>query len=252
MAGSLVDKVGLVTGGGSGLGRAVAIAFAREGAKVIVVDLAADGGNETVRMIGEMGAASMFIEADVSKDADVELMVNRTVQAYGRLDCAFNNAGVHTGVRIPTHEYPDEEWDRVIAVNLKGVWLCMKHEIIQMLKQGRGAIVNASSGAGLVGAAGASAYTASKHGVIGLTKTAALEYAKEGIRANSINPGTIETPMTADLLAGDGRQDRMNRTPLGRLGRPEDVAYGALYLASDEASFVTGSELVIDGGRTAQ
>jgi NAD(P)-dependent dehydrogenase (short-subunit alcohol dehydrogenase family) len=254
MAGSLVDKVGLVTGGGSGIGRAVAIAFAREWARVIVVDLAADGGNETVRMIGEMGAVSMFIEADVSKDADVELMLNKTVQAYGRLDCAFNNAGVHTGVRIPTHEYPDEEWDRVIAVNLKGVWLCMKHEIIQMLKQGRGAIVNASSGAGLVGAAGASAYTASKHGVIGLTKTAALEYAKEGIRVNAVCPGEISTPMMRRIMDANPMPEVEYdaRQPIGRLGAPEEVAEAVVWLCSDAASFVTGHSMAVDGGAMAE
>lgn len=250
----LDGKVALVTGGSSGIGRASALGFAREGARVVVADRAVDGGEETVRMIRESGSDAIFVRVDVSKALEVEEMVGKTIEAYGRLDCAFNNAGVNTTTRTLTHEYREEEWDRVIGVNLKGVWLCMKHEIIEMLKQGTGSIVNTSSIYGLVSAAGTSAYTASKHGVAGLTKASALEYASQGIRVNAVCPGYIRTPMVESVIdANPGLEEWfISREPVGRLGTPQEVAEAVVWLCSDAASFVTGLIMPVDGGVTAQ
>lgn len=254
MAGLVAGKVALVTGAGSGIGRATALAFYREGAKVVVSDVAVEGGEETVRLIKQAGGEAIFMKADVSKEAEVEALVNKAMQTYGRLDCAHNNAGV-PGPNKMTVDITEDRWDKVIAVNLKGVWLCMKYEIAQMLKQGGGAIVNTSSDAGLVGVRRGAAYVASKHGVIGLTKTAALEYAKSGIRVNAVCPGPIDTPM----LRGPGGErvdrfiDRMVAAqPGGRLGKPEEIAEAAVWLCSDAASFVTGHALPVDGGYMAQ
>src|ERR1043166_2163028 len=194
MAGLVAGKVALVTGSGSGIGRATALAFAREGAKVVVSDVAVEGGEETVSLIKKAGGEAIFVQSNVSKAADVEALVNKAVQTYGRLDCAHNNAGV-AGPNKSIIDITEESWDRVIAVNLTGVWLCMKYEIAQMLKNGSGAIVTPSSDAGLIGLRRGGAYVASKHGVVGLTKTAALEYAKSGIRVNAVCPGPIDTPM---------------------------------------------------------
>ena len=253
-------KVVLVTGGSSGIGRASALAFAREGAKVVVnANMNIEGGEETVRLIKESGGDAIFVKADASKVAEVDTMIQKTVKAYGRLDCAFNNAGVvdvpTTSAFIPTKtaDYTEKEWDYVINVNLKGVWLCMKYEIIQMLKQGGGAIVNNSSFLGLLGIPGGPAYVASKHGVIGLTKSAALEYAKEGIRVNAVCPGWISTPITDRTLNDpDVKAMIIGMEPIGRMGKPEEVAEAVVWLCSDAASFVTGHSMVVDGGLVAQ
>lgn len=252
MTGMLDGKVALVTGGSSGIGRAAAVAFAREGARVTVADVNLAGGEETVDRIRGSGGQAIFVRTDVSKAADVEAMVARTVEAYGRLDCAFNNAGI-VGDRSFIHVHPENMWDLVIGIHLKGVWLCMKYEIIQMLEQGGGAIVNTSSVAGMVGYAGASPYVAAKHGIVGLTKTAALEYARKGIRANAISPGWTRTELINHLIGTPEQEERIGaRHPMGRLCEPEEIAEAAAWLCSDTASFVTGAVLPVDGGFVAQ
>ncbi|MGE0822634.1 MAG: SDR family oxidoreductase [Candidatus Binatia bacterium] len=253
MAAWFTGKVALVTGGSSGIGRAAALAFAREGAKVVVADVSVEGGEETARLVIEGGGEAAFAKADVAHAADVEALIAKVVSTYGRLDCAFNNAGIE-GPGAPTVDYSDEGWDKVIAVNLKGVWLCMKYEIPQMLKQGGGAIVNTSSSAGLVGFRGGSAYVASKHGVIGLTKTAALEYAKAGVRVNAVCPGAIDTPMMGRITGHkEHRAARMAEAePVKRMGTPAEIAEAVVWLCSDAASFVTGHAMAVDGGLTAQ
>ncbi|MGE0825906.1 MAG: SDR family oxidoreductase [Candidatus Binatia bacterium] len=253
MAGLVQGKVALVTGGGSGIGRATSLIFAREGAKVVVADVVVPGGEETVQMIKAAGGDAIFVKADMSKAAEVEAMVQKTVATYGRLDCAHNNAGIE-GTTKRTPDYSEEEWDRVIDINLKGVWLCMRYEIPQMLKQGGGAIVNTASDAGLLGVPQMPAYVASKHGVVGLTKTAALEYAKAGIRVNAVCPGVIKTPMV-DRITGlrPGRAERMTAAePVGRMGKPEEIGEAVVWLCSDAASFVTGLPMPVDGGVAAQ
>ncbi len=252
MAGSLDNKIALVTGGSSGIGRAAALTFAREGAKVIVSDVSTGGGEETAGLVEERGGEAVFVPADVSKIADVKFLIDKTVETHGRLDCAYNNAGIW-GVTMSTVDYPESEWDHVIDVNLKGVWLCMKYEILQMLKQGGGTIVNTSSGAGLVGSPQGSAYVASKHGVVGLTKTGAIEYAKAGIRINAVCPGIVRTPMIELIMASRGvnERDYVAREPIGRMSSPEEVAEAAVWLCSDAASFVTGHAMAVDGGEMA-
>jgi NAD(P)-dependent dehydrogenase (short-subunit alcohol dehydrogenase family) len=243
----LEGKVALVTGGASGIGRATALVFAREGARVVVADLVAEGGEKTVRLMKETGADAIFVKCDVSKAVDCEAMVKKAVDTYGRLDCAFNNAGV--GVIRSTVDCTEEEWDYIISVNLKGVWLCLKYEIIQMLKQGSGAIVNNSSVLGLIGTQGYSAYTASKHGVLGLTKVAALDCAQAGIRVNAVCPGSVVTPMFEPILADPQLKDSVQKLhPLGRFAKPEEIAEAVLWLCSDAASFVTGVAFPVDGG----
>jgi NAD(P)-dependent dehydrogenase (short-subunit alcohol dehydrogenase family) len=245
------NKVVIVTGGSFGIGRAAAIAFAKRGAKVAIADWIED--NETLNTIKSLGGDAIFIKCDVSSDADVKKMVDKTIAQYGRLDYAFNNAGVE-GLSAPVHECTDENWEKTISVNLKGEWLCMKYEIIQMLKEGKGAIVNNASIAGLVGFPNIPAYVASKHGVIGLTKNAALEYAKSGIRVNAVCPGVIKTPMI-DRFTGKSKEVEKqfaNQEPIGRLGQPEEVAEVVMWLCSDASSFVTGDAIPVDGGWTAQ
>lgn len=245
------NKVAIVTGGSFGIGRATAIAFAKKGAKVVVVDWIED--SETLNLIKAAGGETIFIKCDVSKATDVKAMVEKTLAAFGRLDYAFNNAGIE-GINGVTHECTEENWDKTIGVNLKGIWLCMKHEIPEILKQGKGVIINCASIAGLVGFQGLPAYVASKHGVIGLTKTAALEYAKPGIRINAVCPGAIRTPMI-DRITGNKKEveDQFAAMePIGRLGQPEEVANAVLWMCSDEASFVTGHAMAVDGGWVAQ
>ncbi len=253
MAGTLEGKVALVTGGGSGIGRASAMTFAREGARVVVADVAVEGGEETVRIIQDAGGEGIFVRADVSKAGEVEALINSAVETYSRLDCAHNNAGIEQ-VPVRIHEYPEEVWDRLISINLKGVWLCMKYEIAQMLKQGGGAIVNTSSVAGLVGFRGISAYVASKHGVAGLTKTASLEYAEAGIRINAVCPGFIRTPLLERFINHNPELEAqlVQLEPVGRIGTPEEVAEAVVWLSSDAASFVTGHTMAVDGGFVAQ
>jgi NAD(P)-dependent dehydrogenase (short-subunit alcohol dehydrogenase family) len=252
MAGQFTGKVALVTGGGSGIGRATALAFAREGALVVVSDVTIAGGEESVRLIKAAAGEAAFVATDVTRPDEVQQLIQRVVESYGHLDYAHNNAGVVAGGR--THETSVEDWTRVIGVNLTGVWLCMKHEITQMLRQGGGAIVNTASGLGLVGDAGTTAYVASKHGVVGLTKTAALQYAQQGIRVNAVCPGYIRTPMTAEFFADPERRSRViaRYEPVGRIGEPEEVAAAVVWLCSNAASFVTGVAFPVDGGYVAQ
>ena len=255
MAGLLKGKVSLVTGAASGIGRAASLVMSREGATVVVSDVNADGGAETLDAIKERGGDGMFVQADVSRRDDAATLIGQVVSAYGRLDCAYNNAGVEGYMSGRLHEYPEDQWDRLIDINLKGVWLCMKHEIPQMMDQGGGAIVNTASAAGLVGSRRLAAYVASKHAVVGLTKTAALEYATDGIRVNAVCPGMIDTPMMDRLFRGrepDYEADIPARQPIGRLGTPEEIAEAVTWLCSDAASLVTGLAMAVDGGLTAQ
>jgi NAD(P)-dependent dehydrogenase (short-subunit alcohol dehydrogenase family) len=253
MAGRLDGKVVLVTGGASGIGRATALTFAREGAKLVIADMNEEGGQQTVHMITEQGGEAIFVRTDVSQAVEVQTLISQAVATYGRLDCAHNNAGIAGRVGALTAEYPEDTWQQVIAVNLTGVWLCMKYEIPQMLHQGRGTIVNTASAAGLVGTRGTSAYVASKHGVVGLTKTAALEYAQQGIRVNCVCPGWIQTPMTERGLSDPERRARIIASaPIGRVGTPEEVAEAVVWLCSDAASFVTGHAMSVDGGVIAR
>ena len=255
MAGILQDKVALITGGASGIGRATAVAMAREGARVAVSDLSKDGLEATVAMINAQGGQSIAIAGDVTAEADVANMVARTISAFGRIDCAFNNAGVAPRSVGPagqrTHELSQSSVATMLSVNLMGVFLCLKHEIGHMLARGGGgAIVNTSSIAGLIGLATSAHYVAAKHGVIGLTKSAAIEYAQEGIRVNCINPGYIQTPMTKETM--EARFDEiMAKVPMRRLGIPEEIAEAVVWMCSEKASFMTGASHVVDGGYSA-
>jgi NAD(P)-dependent dehydrogenase (short-subunit alcohol dehydrogenase family) len=251
MAGMLQDKTSLITGGGRGIGRATALLFAREGARIAVTDLSAEGAAETVAMINREGGQALSITADVTKADSVTAMVASAVPAFGRLDCAFNNAGIAAyqvgAAGQKTAEWSEQAFDRMIEVNLKGVWLCMRAELEQMLKQGSGAIVNTASIAGLVGLQFCSAYVASKHGVIGLTKSAALEYAGNGIRVNAVCPGYIETDMTKDAIARRGDQI-LAAVPMKRLGKASEIAEMVCWLCSERSSYVTGSAYTVDAG----
>jgi NAD(P)-dependent dehydrogenase (short-subunit alcohol dehydrogenase family) len=251
MAGMLDGKSALITGGGGGIGRATALAFAREGARVAVADVMENAARETVGLVNAAGGQAISLSGDVSRDADVRAMIDAVVSAYGRLDCAFNNAGIagwHVdSIGKKTAEWSEEAFDRMIAVNLKGVWLCMRHELPQMQAQGRGAIVNTGSIAGLVGLPNSSAYVAAKHGVIGLTKTAALEYAEANIRVNAVCPGYIRTPMTEPSMRLRG-EAILAQTPLKRMGNPEEIAEMVVWLCSERASYVSGAAYNVDGG----
>lgn len=254
ITGRLKDKVIIVTGGGSGIGRASSLCFAEEGAKVVIGDIDVKGGEETARMIRSAGGDAIFVRCDVSNIQDAKNMVERTVEEYGRLDCAFNNAGIE-GVNAPVAEYPDEIWDKAIGVNLIGVYHCMKYEIEQMLKNGGGSIVNNSSILGLVGFAQASAYVAAKHGVLGLTKTAAIEYATKGIRVNAVCPGFITTPMLERggiMTNPELMKFVTDLHPMKRMGKPEEIAESVIWLFTEASSFVTGISLLVDGGYLAQ
>jgi NAD(P)-dependent dehydrogenase (short-subunit alcohol dehydrogenase family) len=251
MAGMLDGKSALITGGGGGIGRATALAFAREGARVAVADLMEDAARETVALVNAAGGQAISLSGDVSRDADVRAIIDAVVGAYGRLDCAFNNAGVagwHVGsVNQKTAEWSEESFDRMIAVNLKGVWLCLRAEINEMLARGGGAIVNTASIAGLIGLPNSSAYVAAKHGVVGLTKTAALEYAEANIRVNAVCPGYIRTPMTEPSMRLRG-EAILAQTPLKRMGNPEEIAEMVVWLCSERASYVSGAAYNVDGG----
>jgi NAD(P)-dependent dehydrogenase (short-subunit alcohol dehydrogenase family) len=229
------------------------MAFAARRAKVIVSDVNAEGGEETVSSILSQGGEATFVHCDVSRADQVEELIRRTVSTYGRLDAAHNNAGI-PGIRVPVAEFPEDEFDRVISINLKGVWLCMKYEIPQMLEQGKGSIVNTSSIGGLIGMKGGAAYGTAKHGVVGLTKTAALEYATQGIRVNAVCPGAVRTALSEELMRNDPDREAwyMSIQPIGRFGTTEEIAEAVLWLSSDAASFVTGVAFPVDGGVVAQ
>jgi NAD(P)-dependent dehydrogenase (short-subunit alcohol dehydrogenase family) len=243
------ERVALVTGAGSGIGRASAVAFGEAGARVVVADIATQSALETVRVIKDTGGTAAFVKADVTSSIDVRNLVEETVTIYGRLDFAHNNAGIE-GDLAKTADCSEENWEKVIATNLKSIWLCLKYEIPQMVSEARGVIVNTSSVYGLIGCErGMPAYAASKHGIIGLTKTAALEYAASGIRVNVVCPGAVKTAFRERLVAksGDG-YNGPERYPLGRIAEPAEVAHAVIWLCSDEASFITGSAIVVDGG----
>lgn len=249
MANELSGKVAIVTGGTSGIGRDTAARFAKAGAKVVVAGRREAEGNETLGLVRAAGGDGLFVKADVSQAAQVQALVEKTVQKFGRLDLAFNNAGIE-GSTTPIVEQPEAEWDRTMAINLKGVWLCLKYEIQQMIQQGGGgAIVNMSSVAGFIGSNGFATYCASKHGVLGLTKSAAMEAAPHGIRVNAVCPAVIETAM-GERLFGDPqvREYMVGLHPLGRFGTPMEVAEAVLWMCSDGASFMTGQSLILDGG----
>lgn len=249
--GSHAGKVAFVTGAASGIGRAAALAFAREGAGVVVTDVSEQGNRETARVIEELGGRALAVRCDVARPADVKAALDKTIEAFGRLDFAFNNAGVEQPI-MPAADLTEEEWDRIVGIDLRGVFLCMRYQIPLMLKQGGGAIVNTSSGAGVKGFAGQAAYCAAKYGVVGLSKAAALDYAKSNIRINAVCPGIIETPMMDRFSGGtpEGRGRVVAQEPVGRMGRPDEIAAAVLWLCSDAAAFVTGHAMVVDGGQT--
>nr|AIH14771.1 short chain dehydrogenase [Hapalosiphon welwitschii UH IC-52-3] len=246
-------KVAIITGGSSGIGRATAIAFAKEGAQVVVASRRIQESQETVELIHNVGGEAFFVKTDVSQEADVKTMVEKTIETYGRLDYGFNNAGIDQ-IPTPLPEQTEETFDQLININLKGVWLAMKYEIPQMLKTGGGAIVNTASIGGLIGFPGIPIYIASKHAVLGLTKAAAIEYAKSGIRINAISPGTVITDLFERSLGKDPqmKEQIMAMHPIGRAGTPEEIASAVLWLCSEGAGFTIGQSLTVDGGFTVQ
>jgi len=250
--GSFTGRVAFVTGAANGIGRATALAFAREGANVVVADVSEEGNQETSHMIEELGGRALPVRCDVSRPEDVKAALDKALEAFGRLDFAFNNAGVEQPITA-TAEITEEEWNRIIRINLSGVFLCMKYEIPLMLRQGGGAIVNTASGAGVKGFGGQAAYTAAKHGVVGLTKSTALDYASQNIRVNAVCPGIIATPMMNRFTGGTAEGERrvIAQEPIGRMGKPEEIAATVVWLCSDAAAFVVGHAMVVDGGQTA-
>jgi NAD(P)-dependent dehydrogenase (short-subunit alcohol dehydrogenase family) len=251
-ASSFAGKVVLVTGAAGGIGRAIALAFGRAGACVVVADTSVDGGHATAAMIVEAGGKALFVQSNVTRANEVEALIDKAVSYYGRLDCAVNNAGIEDEHQLLA-DGDDAQFDRIMGVNVKGVWLCMKHELRQMLEQGGGVIVNMASVSGLVGAPSRAIYAASKHAVIGLTRSAAAEYARAGIRINSLCPGGVKTPALARALERDGSAEKKLKAahPMGRLAEPAEIANAALWLCSEQSSFVTGHQLTVDGGLTA-
>ncbi|MDF5732315.1 MAG: SDR family oxidoreductase [Rhizonema sp. PD38] len=255
MAGQFEGKVAIVTGGSSGIGQATAIAFGKAGAKVVVAARRDSEGEETVSQIKLAGSEAIFVKTDVAQESDVEALVSKTVETYGRLDYAFNNAGIDGGM-APLHEQSIEKFDQLMSINVRGLFLSMKYEIIQMLRQGHGVIVNNSSMGGLISFPGIGPYSASKHAVMGLTKAAALDYAQSSIRINAVNPGIIDTDMITRFIerrgeAEIGSQQLVKMVPMGRMGKSEEIASTVLFLCSEAASYITGQSLVIDGGYTA-
>ena len=249
----LENKVTLITGAAAGIGRTAALMMAAEGAKIMVSDVNIEGGEETVKLVEANGGEAHFFRADVSRASDVEAMVAETISVFGKLDCAVNNAGIG-GTLARTHEQTEEAWDAVININLKGVWLCMKYEVPHMIEQNSGSIVNIASLAGLIGFPYGQVYSASKHGVLGLTKSAALEYARRGVRVNAVCPGFTDTTMVDKMEGVASRQLQANLAvhPMRRLGTPEEIAAAILWLCSDDASFVNGHALSVDGGAAIQ
>src|SRR5437660_9545752 len=247
-------KVAFVTGAANGIGRAAALAFAREGVSVVVADVSEPGNQETVRLIEGQGGRAVAVRCDVTRAEDVKAALDKTVETFGRLDFAFNNAGVEQKKLAPTAELDAEEWDRIMDIDLRGVFLCMKHEIPLILKQGGRAIVNTSSGAGVIGIKGNPAYTAAKHGVIGITRSAALDYAARNVRVNAVCPGYIDTPMMGRFTGGtsEGRAKVIAEEPVGRMAKPEEIAAAVIWLCSDAAAFMVGHAMVMDGGQTVQ
>jgi NAD(P)-dependent dehydrogenase (short-subunit alcohol dehydrogenase family) len=239
-------RVALVTGAASGIGQATAVAFARDGARVAILDRTADALQPTAEAVREAGGGGLVLACDIARPEQVEAAIAETVATFGRLDIAFNNAGVEN-VAAPVAEIALADWDRILDINLRGTFVCMKHEIAQMLRQGGGVIVNTASGAGIRGVAGGASYAASKHAVIGLTKSAALDYATANIRVNAVLPGNIATPMM-DRFTGGDLQKAIDLEPVGRLGRPEEIAEAVLWMSADLGAFVTGAAISVDGG----
>ncbi len=252
--GSFSNKVAFVTGAASGIGRAAALAFARQGARLVVADVSVEGNQETAVLIERQGGRALAVRCDVTRAEEIKAALGKTIETFGRLDFAFNNAGIEPRKPAATAEYDEEEWDRIIDIDLRGVFLCMKYEIPLILKQGGGAIVNTSSGAGIIGIKNSPAYTAAKHGVIGLTRAAALDYAAQNVRINAVCPGYIETPMMTRFTGGtaEGRAKVISEEPIGRMGRPAEIANAVIWLCSDASSFTVGHALVVDGGQTVQ
>jgi len=249
--GGFIGKVAFVTGAANGIGRATALAFAQEGASVVLADVSEKQNQETADMVSDLGGHALAVRCDVLQSEDVRSALDATIKTFGRLDFAFNNAGIENSVK-PAADITEQEWDRIIAIDLRGVFVCMKQEIPLILKQGGGAIVNTASGAGIKGFKGGAAYVAAKHGVVGLTRAAALDYAASNIRINAVCPGIIDTPMMDRFSGGtpEGRHAVVAQEPIGRMGTPNEIAAAVVWLCSDAASFVVGSALVVDGGQT--